>query len=47
MFRRFLDWLIGCHHPRLTWPIKFSGDKQAHRTCLDCGKEILYRGGIE
>lgn len=43
--KRFLDWLFGCRHPRITFPMIPPGGKAGkseYIVCLDCGKEFAY-----
>jgi hypothetical protein len=47
MIRSCIEFLFGCTHQRLSFPMTTpqdgtAGGPSAHVTCLDCGKEFWY-----
>jgi hypothetical protein len=39
-FRRMMSPMLGCGHPRTTFPV--SSDGRTYIVCLDCGREFDY-----
>jgi hypothetical protein len=42
MIQSLLNALLGCSHPRTTFPITPARKSEAYVVCLDCGKEFAY-----